>query len=155
MIARYASYIVLICLYRSVSPFTYLVSALLSVGLAHAPVQCSSIELRIFNPRSGQTCGQYMAAFINETGGSVSNPAATVNCEYCPLTTTDSFLKSVNADFHDRWRNFGLMMAYIAFNVTAALFLYWLVRVPKNGTVEKAAGSAEQNRENTDKGRGK
>ena len=31
----------------------------------------------------------------------------------------------------DRWRNFGIMFAYIIFNVFGALFLYWLTRVPK------------------------
>jgi ABC-type multidrug transport system permease subunit len=38
----------------------------------------------------------------------------------------------------DRWRNFGLLFVYVAFNVFGALFLYWLTRVPKKAKKVKA-----------------
>lgn len=34
-------------------------------------------------------------------------------------------------------RNFGIIWAYIIFNGFAAVFLYWLVRVPKGGAGKK------------------
>ncbi|TQN73727.1 ZEB2-regulated ABC transporter 1, partial [Colletotrichum shisoi] len=43
----------------------------------------------------------------------------------------DDFLASVNVDFANRWRNFGIMWAFVVFNVAAAFLLYWLARVPK------------------------
>ena len=35
------------------------------------------------------------------------------------------------------WRNFGILWAYIIFNIFAALGVYWLARVPKGKKVEK------------------
>ena len=42
------------------------------------------------------------------------------------------FLAGVGTNISDSWRNFGLMWVYIFFNLAAALFLYWLGRVPKD-----------------------
>lgn len=123
-----------IFLYR-VSPFTYLVSAMLSTGVSGADVVCSDIELLNFNPPASQTCGEYMSEYITEMGGGkVYNEMATENCQFCPMTSTDQFLAAVSINFSDRWRNFGILTVYIVFNIIGALFLYWLVRVPKKNT---------------------
>lgn len=39
----------------------------------------------------------------------------------------------MGAKYEKRWMDFGLLWIYIVFNVVGALFLYWLVRVPKKG----------------------
>ena len=72
-----------------------------------------------------------MEPYMQLAGGAVSNPGATDLCEFCALATTDAFLASVDVFYVDRWRNFGLMWVYVLFNLAAALFLYWLARVPK------------------------
>ena len=123
-------------MYR-VSPFTYLVSGMLSTGVANAVVTCSSSELTIFVPPSGHTCGTYLANYIDLAGGAIYNPDATSGCQFCSATSTNSFLKSVSIDFSDRWRNFGLIWVYIAFNIIACILVYWLVRVPKGEKREK------------------
>jgi ABC-type multidrug transport system permease subunit len=117
-------------MYR-VSPLTYLVSALLSTGLSQNPVTCSDIELLQFKPSQGATCGQYLEPYMELAGGNVTNPDSTDTCLFCPLATTDAFLQTIDASYDERWRNYGIMWAYIIFNVFAALFLYWLMRVPK------------------------
>ncbi|KAM0275882.1 hypothetical protein ACHAQH_007312 [Verticillium albo-atrum] len=117
-------------MYR-VSPLTYLVSGLLSTGLAHNAVQCSELELLRFAPANGTSCEEYLAPYQEMTGGQVIDGAATDMCEFCPLATTDAFLATINSDYGERWRNYGLMWVYIVFNVAAALLLYWLMRVPK------------------------
>ncbi|KAL0574983.1 Multidrug resistance protein [Marasmius crinis-equi] len=117
-------------MYR-VSPFTYLVDGMLATGVANNYGHCSDIEVSVVNPPSGQTCGQYLANYMASNPGSLANPNATSNCQYCTLYDTNDYLSSVASHYHLRWRNFGLMWAYIAFNFFAALFLYWLVRVPK------------------------
>ncbi|EIN06105.1 pleiotropic drug resistance protein PDR [Punctularia strigosozonata HHB-11173 SS5] len=122
-----------------VSPFRYMLQAMLSVGLAHAPVKCSSIEVKTLDPVPGQTCGQYLQSYISSFGGSVSNPEATSGCEYCSITSTDQFLAQINANYSERWRDWGLLLVYITFNIVGALFLYWLIRVPKGNRVEKSA----------------
>ncbi|KAM0328215.1 hypothetical protein ACHAQA_005624 [Verticillium albo-atrum] len=117
-------------MYR-VSPLTYLVSGLLSTGLAHNAVECSDLELLRFAPANGTSCGDYLAPYQELAGGQVMNAAATDICEFCPLATTDAFLATINSDYGERWRNYGLMWVYIVFNIGAALLLYWLMRVPK------------------------
>jgi ABC-type multidrug transport system permease subunit len=34
--------------------------------------------------------------------------------------------------YSDHWRNIGVLFAYVGFNIVAAVFLYWLCRVPKH-----------------------
>ncbi|KAE8453210.1 hypothetical protein EG329_011277 [Mollisiaceae sp. DMI_Dod_QoI] len=125
-----------IFMYR-VSPFTYLVSGMMSTGLANTKVVCSSIEYLHFNPPSGQTCSTYLAPYISFAGGYLKNPNATTNCSFCTVEDTNVFLAGVNAFYSQRWRNFGLMWVYIVFNVVGAVAMYWLVRVPKKEKVKK------------------
>ncbi|KAK3950278.1 ABC-2 type transporter-domain-containing protein [Pseudoneurospora amorphoporcata] len=128
-----------IFMYR-VSPFTYLVSAMLSVGVANTDVHCADVEFLKFKPLNG-TCAEYMADYINAvketsgSGGYLLDPDATDMCSYCPIGKTNMFLASVSSDYADRWRNFGILFAYIAFNILAALAVYWLVRVPKKNGI--------------------
>ncbi|KAF9887930.1 hypothetical protein FE257_009452 [Aspergillus nanangensis] len=120
-----------IFMYR-VSPFTYLVSAMLSTGLSGAEARCEKVEYLTFDPPDGQTCAQYMNPYINMThSGYLLEPQATEGCSFCPVDNTNTFLLSISSKFEDAWRNFGLMWVYIAFNIVAAVFIYWLARVPK------------------------
>ncbi|KAH8819211.1 ABC-2 type transporter-domain-containing protein [Xylogone sp. PMI_703] len=135
-----------IFMYR-VSPFTYLISAMLSTAVANTNVICASNEYVHFDPVNG-TCAEYMSTYIGAAGGYLQNPDATTGCSFCTLSDTNAFLASVSSDFHDAWRNFGLMWVYIVFNVFAALFFYWLVRVPKTKKMqETAAGDNAQSPE--------
>ena len=123
-------------MYR-VSPFTYLVNGMMATGLANNKIVCSSIELVKFNPRAGQTCIQYMQDYINKNGGYVANPNATSNCEFCTAADTNVYLAALSSQYSTRYRNFGIMWAFIIFNVFAALFLYWLARVPRKQKVQE------------------
>ncbi|KAF4917720.1 ZEB2-regulated ABC transporter 1 [Colletotrichum viniferum] len=62
-------------------------------------------------------------------GTSLAN--APVHC------AANEFVKGINVDFANRWRNFGLMWAYCIFNMAAAALLYWLLRMPKKSTKVK------------------
>ncbi|TID15216.1 putative multidrug resistance ABC transporter [Venturia nashicola] len=118
-----------IWMYR-ISPFTYLVDGILATGLANTNVICAPNEYLNFQPARG-TCGTYMAPYIARSGGYLANPNATRNCSYCAIGDTNVFLASVSSSYSHRWRNFGIMWAYITFNVIAALSLYWYARMPK------------------------
>lgn len=104
---------------------------MLSTGLAHAPVTCSASELVHLDPPSGQTYGEYLSTFIDNSGGYLQDSNATTDCSYCSVANTDVFLTSISSNYSLRWRDYGIGMSYIAFNIFAALFLYWLLRVPK------------------------
>jgi ATP-binding cassette subfamily G (WHITE) protein 2 (PDR) len=127
-----------IFMYR-VSPFTYLVDAMLSVGVANTNVVCAANELRHFNSPAGQTCGDYMQTYIQTYGygGYLTNPDTIGNCSYCSFDSTNQFLTLISSSYSNRWRNFGILWVFIIFNAFAAVFLYWLVRVPKKSKVEK------------------
>lgn len=126
-----------IFMYR-VSPFTYLIDGMLSVAVANTDVVCSDIEYKVFDPPSGMTCEGYMSTYIATAGGSLKNPDATSDCQFCTVQSTNVFLASVNSNYSHRWRNFGLMWAYIIFNVFGGIFFYWFMRVPKKSMKKKA-----------------
>ncbi|KAE8446223.1 hypothetical protein EG329_012448 [Mollisiaceae sp. DMI_Dod_QoI] len=121
-----------IFMYR-VSPFTYLVDAMLSVAIANTDVVCAANEFRHFIAPANETCYEYMNTYINtyQAGGYLQHPNATGTCSYCALDSTNQFLTEINSSYSHRWRNFGILWAFIIFNAVMAVFLYWLVRVPK------------------------
>jgi ABC-type multidrug transport system permease subunit len=118
------------------SPFTYLISAVLSVGLSQTEVHCSDIELLSFQPTNGTTCGSFMKPFISGRGGYLVDSQATDMCQFCPIGQTDVYLEFLNIRYDDRWRNFGILWAYTVFNALAAVGVYWLARVPKGSKKE-------------------
>ncbi|RMD43205.1 hypothetical protein DV735_g1891, partial [Chaetothyriales sp. CBS 134920] len=121
-----------IFMYR-VSPFTYLVSGMLSVGLANAHISCAPEEFLHFSPPALATCASYLAPYIESSGGYLSAESvnSTSECVFCTGSETNLFLKGVSSDYGERWRNFGIFLVYVVFNVAMAIALYWLARVPR------------------------
>lgn len=117
------------------NPFTYLVSVVLSVGLAHSRVECSESELLRFDPPQGLTCEQYMAPYMAKAGGYLTVDAA--KCVYCKMRDTGPFLKSINADYHTRWRDIGVFIGFIVFDFVLTVGFYWLARIPKGSRQKK------------------
>lgn len=125
-----------IFMYRC-SPFTYLVQAMLSVGLAHNEVVCSEREILHFSPPLGKTCGEYMADYIASAGGYLTDSSSTTDCGFCTVKNTDAFLTSINSEYSQRWRNFGIFICFIAFNMIMTVVFYYLARVPKGDRQKK------------------
>ncbi|KAK9319147.1 ABC-2 type transporter-domain-containing protein [Lipomyces orientalis] len=115
-----------------VSPLTYLVGGLAAVGLHQRQVQCANNELAVFDAPSGQTCAEYLGPYFSAGApGSLYNPSATSNCQYCPISNGDQFLAGSEIFWSQRWRNLGIGWAYILFNIFGAVMLYYLIRVRK------------------------
>ncbi|EFQ88413.1 hypothetical protein CFE70_005141 [Pyrenophora teres f. teres 0-1] len=139
-------------MYR-VSPFTYWVGGMTSTMVGGRKIVCSASEVSVLNPPSGQTCSQYLTAFVNATGGALQNPDATADCRYCSYTNADQFLATVSLYYSERWRNFGIVFAFIFFNAFVAVATYYLFRVANLSQIaasfkktkggSKAAGAAE------------
>ncbi|MCP8717949.1 MAG: pleiotropic drug resistance family ABC transporter [Asgard group archaeon] len=123
-----------IFMYRC-NPFTYLVQGLLSTGLANTEVTCSSYEYVTVQPPLGQTCDNFLGPYAQAAGGYFLDNSDG-SCSFCQMRSTNSFLTSVNAIYSERWRNFGIFVAFIAINICLTVFFYWWARVPK-GTREK------------------
>jgi ATP-binding cassette subfamily G (WHITE) protein 2 (PDR) len=115
-------------MYR-VSPLTYIVSGIAATGLHGLPVQCSSSEIQVFNPLSDLTCGAYLQAYLTQAPGQLLNPAAVSQCQYCPLSNADQFLAMSEISWSTRWRNFGIVWAYIVFNMIVAMLFYYIFKV--------------------------
>ncbi|KAK1056620.1 Multidrug resistance protein [Friedmanniomyces endolithicus] len=124
-----------IFMYR-VSPFTYLVEGMLSVGVANTQVACAANEFVTFRPPAGQTCGAYMQQYISAAGGYLQDPSATSECNYCTYSDTNVFLRAVSANYAHVWRDYGILWVYITVNACGAVFFYWLARVPKKAKKE-------------------
>ncbi|KAK0766512.1 hypothetical protein N5P37_000237 [Trichoderma harzianum] len=114
-----------------VSVFTYWVAGIVATELHGRQIICSQSELSIFNPPSGQTCGEYLAPFLQQAPGQLQNPSSTTNCAYCQLSNADQYLAGSEIFWSDRWRNYGIVWAYIVFNIFTAITLYYLFRVKK------------------------
>lgn len=129
-----------IFMYRC-NPFTYLISIMLSVGLANTTVECSSTELAKFAPYGGMNCSSYMKPYIDVAGGYLVDPAATDVCEYCRIQYTNVFLKSISANYETRGRDLGIFIAFIFVDVIGTILFYYLARVPKGSRQKKKAES--------------
>ncbi|KAF8069197.1 pleiotropic drug resistance ABC transporter [Lyophyllum atratum] len=118
-------------MYR-LSPYTYLIEGLLGQALGRKPITCSSVELVNLTPPSGQTCRSYLQTYIQNFGGYVTNPDATSSCSFCAYATTDQFLGSnFNIFYSHHWRNFGILIGYIIFNIAAIYAFMYLFRIRK------------------------
>jgi ATP-binding cassette subfamily G (WHITE) protein 2 (PDR) len=121
-----------------VNPFTYLVSSFMATTLGQAPAYCTDNEFQTFFAPQNQSCADYMRDYVSAAGGFLRDPQATGECQYCQMDSTDQFLQRIHADWDTRWRDFGLLWVYVAFNVAGAIFFYWLCRVPKGKKVKKS-----------------
>jgi ATP-binding cassette subfamily G (WHITE) protein 2 (PDR) len=115
-------------MYR-LSPFTYIVGGMIPTGISKAPITCSRQELVSFAPPASQTCGEYLAPYLEMAGGYLVDPDSTSGCEYCSTSTADELLARFGLSYGTRWRDFGLLWVYVIFNIIVAVGLYWLVRV--------------------------
>ncbi|EFX03218.1 ABC multidrug transporter [Grosmannia clavigera kw1407] len=130
-----------------VSPFTYWVAGIVSTQLHGRAVDCSKSETSIFSPPAGMTCGEYMAPYLTQAPGNLQNPNDTENCRYCSLKVAVQYLAQSSIFYSQRWRNFGIMWAYIAFNIFIAVISYWAFRVKKwNRGGKSAKKTSEKNK---------
>lgn len=117
-------------MYR-VSPYTYFVDTFVSLLLHERKVICDTSEFAPSQPLAGQTCGQFMKDFIDEHGGYLLNPNAPFVCAYCSYASGDEFLSIQNMGYHNRWRNFGICCAFVAFNLFAMFSGFYITSVKK------------------------
>ena len=110
-----------IFMYR-ISPFTYLVSAMLSTALANTEVSCAPNEFVQFQSPPGMSCMEYMGNYTMLAGGYLQDESAQTDCSFCPIKDTNMFLQQVGSSYDDRWRNFGILIGFFVFFCTTYLF---------------------------------
>jgi ABC-type multidrug transport system permease subunit/energy-coupling factor transporter ATP-binding protein EcfA2 len=93
-------------------PFTYLVGGLLGEVLWDVQVRCGAEELVRFAAPLGQTCGEYMAAFLAQKPGYLVDGNATV-CEFCPYETGADYARTFNLkERYYSWRDVSLPFSH-------------------------------------------
>lgn len=93
------------------------------LAIGHRLIYCSDTELVTITPPFGQTCEQYMSTYISYAGGYLTDPEATNSCSFCSVRTTDQFVAGAyNIYYSHHWRDMGIMMSFIVFNVSDSTF---------------------------------
>jgi ATP-binding cassette subfamily G (WHITE) protein 2 (SNQ2) len=111
------------------NPSTYWIGGVLSATLHGIPVQCLESETAIFDAPPGQTCASYAGAFADASPGYLLNPGATSGCQYCPYSVGDDYLATINVYASDKWRNFGIFLAFCISNWALVYFFVWSIRI--------------------------
>ncbi|CAO2652590.1 Nn.00g008730.m01.CDS01 [Neocucurbitaria sp. VM-36] len=112
------------------NPFNYLMGALLIFADYDWDVQCTEAEFAKFNPPDGQTCAQYLEAWLNGPGSGTNlvNPEATTGCKVCQYTRGSDYLYTVNLTEHYfGWRNAGICVIF-AISSYALVYLFMKLR---------------------------
>ena len=121
--------------YRA-SPLTYFVNGMTQAALQNTHIECSDTELlHIQLPAQGSStsCSAYLGPYIQYAGGSLKNPTATTDCQFCPVDQTNRLLQQLGMETGHAWRNAAYMVVYVVFNILAVYAIYWVARVPKRG----------------------
>jgi ATP-binding cassette subfamily G (WHITE) protein 2 (SNQ2) len=94
-------------------PFTRLVGGMMVTELHDREVVCTPKELQHFTAPPGQTCGDYMQQFFANRGPGYLVNNATDACAYCAYKVGDQFYEPLGYSFDHRWRDLGILSAYI------------------------------------------
>ncbi|GAP86321.2 putative ATPase [Rosellinia necatrix] len=111
------------------NPSTYWIGGVLAATLDGRPVRCAPAETARFDAPPGQTCLQYAGAFAADAAGYLLNPDARADCQYCPYSSGNQYLETLNIDTKDKWRNFGIFLAFCVSNWALVYFFIYTVRI--------------------------
>ncbi|EXM18559.1 hypothetical protein V3481_018957 [Fusarium oxysporum f. sp. vasinfectum] len=100
-----------------INPFNYLIGSLLVFTVFDVEVECKKNELAIFDPIENQTCGQYLADYLQGplgSGANLLNPDATVGCRVCQYRTGSDYLRTLNIeDYYYGWRDAAIVVIFV------------------------------------------
>lgn len=111
------------------NPSTYWLGGVLAATLDGQRVQCTPSETAVFDTPGGQTCAAYARDFLESAQGYLLNPNDTSGCQYCPYTLGNDYLTTLNIRASDKWRNFGIFLAFCVSNWALVYFFIWSVRI--------------------------
>ncbi|KAM3071184.1 ATP-binding cassette transporter snq2 [Clarireedia jacksonii] len=111
------------------NPSTYWIGGVIAATLSSTPVRCAPQEAAYFNPPSGETCASYANDFVSMASGYLTNPDATSNCGYCPYSNGVEYMRTLNVEPSDKWRNFGIFLAFCISNWALVYFFIYTVRI--------------------------
>ncbi|KAL3458663.1 ABC-2 type transporter-domain-containing protein [Aspergillus heterothallicus] len=116
-----------------VNPVTWWVRGTISAIFPSVEIHCASTESTHFNPPPGSTCSDYAANFVSNVAGvgRLVNPDATSDCQYCPYADGTEYMHTLNVKDNDKWRSFGIYLAFVIVNWMLVYFFIYTVRVKR------------------------
>ncbi|KAE8148001.1 ABC-2 type transporter-domain-containing protein [Aspergillus avenaceus] len=114
-----------------VNPVTWWLRGVISSVFPSVQINCASKEATHFNPPPGSTCQQYAGNFVSKIAGVgyLINPDATEDCQYCPFANGTEYMHTLNVHDGDKWRCFGIFLAFVIINWFLVYFFVYTVRV--------------------------
>ncbi|KAH7132480.1 ABC drug exporter AtrF [Dendryphion nanum] len=112
-----------------VNPATYWIGGVLAATLDGIPISCDPMETAQFNIPAGQTCQSYAGSFLAQSPGYLMDPGASGSCMYCPYSSGNDYLTTLNIRAGDKWRDFGIFLAFCVSNWALVYFFVWSVRI--------------------------
>ncbi|KAL1960157.1 hypothetical protein VTO42DRAFT_8700 [Malbranchea cinnamomea] len=120
-----------------VNPTTWWMRGVLSAVLPDLSVTCTSAESTHFNPPPAagdgnltMTCGEYARDFLRSSAaGYLANPDARRDCQFCPFRDGREYMHSLNVHDGDKWRCFGIFLAFVIINWLLVYFFVYSTRV--------------------------
>ncbi|KAL4872051.1 hypothetical protein BDV12DRAFT_162939 [Aspergillus spectabilis] len=131
-----------------VNPVTWWIRGAISAVFPSVSISCSTTESTHFNPPPGSTCSDYASNFVSNIAGVgyLVNPNASQDCQYCPYADGVEYMHTLNVKDNDKWRSFGIFLAFVIVNWLLVYFFIYTVRVKRwsfgLGTLFGAAGGA-------------
>jgi ATP-binding cassette, subfamily G (WHITE), member 2, SNQ2 len=98
-------------------PVTRLIEGMVVTELHNRPVECTPSEFNLFTAPPGQDCGSYMAPFFAAGGAGYLANNITSDCQYCAYKVGDQFYEPLGYSFENRWRDLGILAAFIGSNL--------------------------------------
>jgi ABC-type multidrug transport system ATPase subunit/ABC-type multidrug transport system permease subunit len=112
-----------------VNPSTYWIGGVLAATLDGIPITCKPSETARFTPPPGRSCASYAGAFVANSPGYFIDPDAMDLCMYCPYSSGNDYLSTLNIKASDKWRDFGIFLAFCISNWALVYFFIWAVRI--------------------------
>ncbi|RDL34441.1 putative ATP-binding cassette multidrug transport protein [Venustampulla echinocandica] len=118
------------------NPYNYLMGSLLTFTSFDAPVRCREEEFAVFSPPGSQTCGEYLAGYMQGMGArtNLTNPDATASCKVCQYRTGSDWLVGLNLnDYYYGWRDAAIVVIFV-FSGYAMVYLLMKLRTKRSKT---------------------
>ncbi|KAG9022286.1 hypothetical protein FRB95_000435 [Tulasnella sp. JGI-2019a] len=113
-------------------PFNYLIGGLLVFPEWDATVTCKEQEFARFVPPAGQTCGAYLAPFMESHTGYIQDPSSTTECAYCIYSKGSEYLATLNLGKHIYgWRDICITLLFV-FSSYGFVFIMMKLRSKKS-----------------------
>ncbi|KAJ5092359.1 hypothetical protein NUU61_007229, partial [Penicillium alfredii] len=114
-----------------VNPVTWWLRGVLSAILPPVQIKCAPQEATHFDPPPGYTCNAYAGDFVRNfaRAGYLHDPDATKDCQYCPYSDGSEYMQNLNVHAGDKWRCFGIFLAFVIINWMLVYFFIYTVRV--------------------------